>query len=129
MNHLTRRSVTLAKQTAQSGIDAALTSAARTPGLVAPGFDLSGTHAREARLMVQEKLAAAYEGAWAAQFALGSFLLKAAFGGVTSPDHVSHGWVDIADAAMAPARRTGRANARPPTGANRIVQGLSVGGS
>ena len=117
MNRLTRRSLNLARDTAQSGIDAALTIAARTPGLVAPGFDLSGKHAREARLMVQEKLAAAYEGAWAAQFALGSFWLKAAFGGVTSPDHVSHGMVDIADAAMAPARNTVRANARRLTGA------------
>jgi hypothetical protein len=121
MNHLTRRSVTLAKQTAQSGIDAALTIAARTPGLMAPGLDLSGKHAREARLMVHEKLAAAYEGAWAAQLAWGSFLMKAAFGGVTSPDHVSHGWVDVADAAMAPARKTVRANARRLTGAKRMV--------
>jgi len=40
MNRLTRRSLNLARDTAQSGIDAALTIAARTPGLVAPGFDL-----------------------------------------------------------------------------------------
>jgi hypothetical protein len=117
MNRLTRRSLNLARDTAQSGIDAALTIAARTPGLVAPGLDLSGKHAREARLMVQEKLAAAYEGAWAAQLAFGSFWLKAAFGEVISADHVSHGMVDIADAAMAPARKTVRANARRLTGA------------
>ena len=117
MNHLTRRSLSLARNTAQSGIDAAVTIAARTPGLLAPGLDTSGKHAREARLMVQEKLAAAFEGAWAAQVALGSFWLKAAFGGVTSPDHVSHGLVDIADAALAPARKTVRANARRLTGA------------
>jgi hypothetical protein len=121
MNRLTHRSLNLARDTAQSGIDAALTIAARTPGLVAPGLDLSGKHAREARLMVQEKLAAACEGAWAAQLALGSFWLKAAFGGVTSPDHVSHGWVDVADAAMAPARKAVRANARRLTGSGRIV--------
>jgi hypothetical protein len=47
--------------------------------------------------------------------------MKAAFGGVTSPDHVSHGWVDVADAAMAPARKTVRANARRLTGAKRMV--------
>ncbi len=110
----------LARRTAQSGIDAALTIAARTPGLIAPGLDLSGKHAREARLMVEEKMAAACEGAWAAQMAWGSFLMKAAFGGVTTPDHVSHGWVDIADAALAPARKTVRANARRLTGAHRI---------
>ena len=121
MNHLTRRSITLAQKTAQSGIDAALTIAARTPGLVAPGLDLSGKNAREARLMVQEKLEAIYEGAWAAQMAWSSFLMKAAFGGVTTPDHLSHGWVDIADAALAPARNTVRANARRLTGSERIV--------
>jgi len=121
MNHLTRRSLTLANKTAQSGIDAALTIAARAPGLVAPGFDLSGKHAREARLMVQEKLAAVYEGACAAQLAWGSFLMKTAFGGMMSPDHFSHGMVDIADAAMAPARKTVRANAQRLTGARRIV--------
>jgi len=53
----------------------------------------------------------------AAQLAFGSFWLKAAFGEVISPDHVSHGMVDIADAAMAPARKTVRANARRLTGA------------
>jgi hypothetical protein len=121
MNRLTRRSLNLARNTAQAGIDAALTIAARTPGLLALGADDSGKHAREARLMVQEKLAAAYEGAWAAQAAWGAFWLKAAFGGVTSADHVSHGWVDVADAAMSPARRTVRANARRLTGAERIV--------
>jgi hypothetical protein len=52
MNHLTRRSLNLARNTAQSGIDAALTIAARTPGLLAPGLDGSGKRAREARLMV-----------------------------------------------------------------------------
>ena len=121
MNRLTRRSLTLAKQTAQAGIDAALTIAARTPGLVAPGLDLSGEKAREARMMVQEKVAAACEGAWAAQMAWGSFLVKSLFGGAMSPDHLSNGWVDVADAAMAPARRTVRANARRLTGAKRIV--------
>jgi len=121
MNRLTRRSLTLARHTAQAGIDAAATIAARTPGLVNPGFDLSGKHAREARLMVQEKLAAAYEGAWAAQLAWSSFLVKTAFGGMMSPDHFPQGLVDIADAAMAPARKTVRANARRLTGAGRIV--------
>jgi hypothetical protein len=121
MNHLTRRSLNLARNTAQSGIDAALTIAARTPGLLAPGLDASGKHAREARLMVQEKLTAAFEGAWAAQVALGSFWLKAAFGGVTSPDQFSHGLVDVADAALAPARKTVRANARRLTGTKRMV--------
>jgi hypothetical protein len=121
MNRLTRRSLNLARRTAQSGIDSALTIAARTPGLMTPGLDFSGEKAREARLMVQEKLAAAYEGAWAAQVAWGSFLVKSLFGGAMAPDHFPRGWVDVADAAMAPARRTVRANARRLTGAKRMV--------
>jgi hypothetical protein len=120
MNDLAKRSIRLARKTAQAGFDAAVTIAARTPGLVTPGLDLSGEKAREARLMVHEKISAAYEGAWAAQMAWGSFLIKAAFGGVISPDHVSHGLVDIAEAAMAPARRTVRANARRLTGMKAI---------
>ena len=102
----------LAGKTAQAGLDAAVTIAARTPGLVAPGLDLSGNDAREARLMVQEKFAAVYEGALGAQFAWGSFLVRAAFGGGMSPHHVSHALVDVAEAATAPARRRVRANAR-----------------
>ena len=116
MNRLTKRSVTFARKSAQSGLDAAVTIAARTPGLATIGFDPSGNSAREASLMVREKVSAAYEGALAAQMAWGSFLIKAAFGGVTSPDHVSHALVDVAEAATAPARRAVRANARRLTG-------------
>jgi len=121
MNRLTRRSLALARNTAQAGIDSALTIAARTPGLLTPGLDLTGEKAREARLMVQEKVAAAYEGAWAAQMAWGSFFVKSLFGGAMSPDHFQRGWVDVANAAMAPARKTVRANAQRLTGAKRMV--------
>jgi len=117
MNSLTTRSMNLARRTAQSGIDAAVTIAARTPGLVTSGLDASGDKAREARLMVQEKIDATFEGAWAAQMAWGNFLIKAAFGGVTTPNHFSHAMVDVAEAAMAPARRKVRANAKRLTGA------------
>ncbi len=120
MTDLAERSMRLARKTAQAGLDAAVTIAARTPGLIAPGLDLSGEKAREAQLMVQEKINAAYEGAWAAQMAWGSFLIKAAFGGVTTPTHVTHALVDVAEAAMAPARRTVRANARRLTGLKAI---------
>jgi hypothetical protein len=84
-------------------------------------MDPSGEKAREARLMVQEKVAAVYEGAFAAQMAWSSFLIKAAFGGVTNPEHVSHGLVDVAEAALAPARRAVRANARRLTGMKPLV--------
>jgi hypothetical protein len=118
---LTRRSMRLASKTAQAGLDAAVTIAARTSSLAMPGLDLSGDNARESRLMVQEKIAAAVEGTFAAQMAWGSFLIKAAFGGVTTPNHVSHAMVDVAEAAMRPARRAVRANARRLTGMKPMV--------
>lgn len=120
MSDLTHRSVTFARETAQAGLDATVTIAARTPGLMAAGFDTTGLGAHEIRLMVEEKIAAAHEGAWAAQMAWGSFLIKAAFGGVSSPDHLSHALVDFAEAALAPARRQVRANALRLTGMERI---------
>ena len=116
MNDLAHRSVTFARETAQAGLDATVTIAARTPGLMAVGFDPTGQGAWGIRLMVEEKIAAAHEGALAAQMAWGSFLIKAAFGGVSSPQHVSHALVDIVEAALAPARRQVRSNALRLTG-------------
>ena len=112
---LTKRSLAIAKANAQAGADAALTIAARTQRLLAPGGQQSDK-TREARLMVQEKIDAAVEGAFAAQMAWGSFFIKAAFGGVRTPGDVSAGLTAIAEAAAAPARRTVRANARRLTG-------------
>ena len=113
---LAKRSLAIAKANAQAGVDAALTIAARTHGMLAP---LGGPSekAREAQLMVQEKVDAAIEGAFAAQAAWGAFVIKAAFGGVRTPHDVSAGFAAIAEAAAAPARRTVRANARRLTGA------------
>jgi hypothetical protein len=113
---LARRSLAIAKANAQAGADAALTIAARTHNLLSPGGQQSDKD-REARLMVQEKVDAAMEGALAAQAAWGAFFLKAAFGGVRTPNDVSAGLATIAEAAMAPARRKVRANARRLTGA------------
>ena len=112
---LTKRSFAIAKANAQAGVDAALTIAARTQGL----FALSGgfEKGREAQLMVQEKVDAAVEGAFAAQAAWGAFFIKAAFGGVRTPHDVSAGLTAIAEAAAGPARRKVRANARRLTGA------------
>jgi hypothetical protein len=111
---LTKRSLAIAKANAQAGADAALTITARTQRLLAPGRQ--SDKAREERLMVQEKIDAAIEGAFAAQMAWGSFFIKAAFGGVRTPNDVSAGLTAIAEAAAAPARRTVRANARRLTG-------------
>jgi hypothetical protein len=116
MNKLADRSVNFARKTAQAGLDATVTIAARTPGLMAAGFDPTGQGAREIGMMVQEKIVAAHEGAFAAQMAWGSFLIKAAFGGVSSPHHVSHALVEVAEAALAPAHRQVRANALRLTG-------------
>ena len=116
MSDLAHRSVAFARETAQSGLDATVTIAARTPGLMAAGFDPTGQGAWGIRHMVEEKIAAAHEGALAAQMAWGSFLIKAAFGGVSSPHHISHALVDIVEAALAPARRQVRSNALRLTG-------------
>lgn len=113
---LTRRSLAIAKTNVQTGADAALTIAARTHNLLSPGGRRSDKE-REARLMVQEKVDAAVEGALAAQAAWGAFFIRAAFGGVRTPGDVSAGLATIAEAAMAPARRKARANARRLTGA------------
>ena len=113
---LARRSLAIAKANAQAGADAALTIAARTQNLLTPGGRESDK-AREARLMVQEKVDAAMEGAFAAQAAWGAFFIKAAFGVCVRLDDVSAGLTAIAEAAAAPARRKVRANARRLTGA------------
>lgn len=117
---LAKRSLAMAKANVQSGVDAALTIAARTQNLMSP-VETPIEKAREARLMVQEKLDAAVEGAVAAHAAWGAFLLKAAFGGVRSPNDVSIGLAGIAEAAAKPARRKVRANARRLAGAKALL--------
>jgi hypothetical protein len=112
MVRLAKRSLRMAASTARSGVDAAVTIGARAQGLMTPRLDNSGAQAREARRMVEEKVAAAYEGAFRAQMAWGAFFVKAAFGGVRSLEDVTLGLADVAEAALAPARRTVRANAR-----------------
>src|ERR1700744_3944524 len=113
---LTEQSLAIAEANAQAGADAALTIAARTQKLLAPGGRQSAK-LRETRLMVQEKVDAAIEGAFAAQAAWGAFFIKAAFGAMRTPYDVSAGLAAIAEAASAPARRKVRANARRLTGA------------
>jgi len=112
MVRLAKRSLRMAASTARSGIDAAVTIGARTQGLMTPSLDGSGAQARENRRMVEEKVAAVYEGAFRAQMAWGAFFVKAAFGGVRSLEDMTLGFADVAEAALTPARRTVRANAR-----------------
>jgi hypothetical protein len=113
---LSKRSLLIAKSNVQTGLDAALTIAARTQSMMSP-VGRPTDNLREAQLMVQEKFDAAVEGAFAAHAAWGAFMLKAAFGGVRSPQDVSMGFAHIAEAATKPARRKVRANARRLTGA------------
>lgn len=101
----------MAKANMQSGIDAAVTIAARTQGMLALGGEPLDK-ALEAQLMVSEKVEAAVQGAFAAQAAWGAFMIKAAFGGVRSANDVSVGLAGIAEAAARPARNKVRANAR-----------------
>ncbi len=62
--------------------------------------------------MVEEKFAAAYEGAIGASLAWGAFLFASALRGGATPAQFSHALFDVAEAAAAPARRTVRANAK-----------------
>ena len=108
---LAKRTIAAAKANAQSGLDAAATIAARVAKLAAPGVKPKAK-AREVRRMTEEKIDAAIEGALAAQAAWGAFFMKAAFGGVKSTLDLSIGAAAVMEAAMKPARRAVRANAR-----------------
>jgi hypothetical protein len=112
---LGKRSLAIAKANAETGADAALTIAVRTQTLLSPDGQPS-EKAREAQLMVQEKVDAAVEGAFAAQKAWSAFVIRAAFGRMRTPNDVSASLTAIAEAAAAPARRKVRANARRLTG-------------
>ena len=108
MSSLSRRVSHFAQKSAQSGLDAAVTIAARTPGLLLP----NGENAREAARMVEEKIVAASEGVVGASLAWSAFLFASALRGGATPTQFSHALFDVAEAATAPARRTVRANAR-----------------
>lgn len=94
----------------EDGVNAAKTVNARLPGLMNP--TPSAADLAERNRMVAEKLDAAAQGALAASFAWGAFWMKAAFGGVRGPADLMAGMLDVADAAMKPARATVRANAK-----------------
>jgi hypothetical protein len=110
----------MASSAMQAGADAAATIAARTPTLLMHSLSPSAETAREARRMVEEKVDAFVEGAAAAQFAWASLMAKALFGGVRGPSDLSLGMSRIAEAAMRPARRKVRANAKRLTGSRKI---------
>lgn len=112
MSRLNRRSMRMAASSVRAGVDAVVTIAARTQQLMNPTLAGSAAQARESSRMVEEKVAAVYEGAFAAQMAWGAFFMKAAFGGVRTVEDVTLGLAGVAEAAIAPAHRTVKANAR-----------------
>ena len=120
MNRLSKRTAAMAASSMQAGLDTAVTIAARTPALLSQGFSPTAEGARETQRMIQEKIDAVYEGAAAAQFAWASFMVKAAFGGVLNASDFSLGLADVAEAAIRPARRKVRANAKRLTGMSKI---------
>ncbi len=115
MDLLTRRSIALAQDSLSAGVDAVVTIAARAPGLFHP----SRENAKEAQRMVEEKISATYEGAFEAALAWNRIFVNAAFCGFATPQSVTSAFVEVADAAMAPARRTVRANAKRLTSRSR----------
>jgi hypothetical protein len=108
MNTLTDRASRFAENTAGSGVNAAVTIAARTARAAVGHRDSAGESVR----MVEEKVAAACEGAMAAGLAWGSFMFASALRGGATPTQVSHAWFDMAEAAVKPAYRTVGANAK-----------------
>jgi hypothetical protein len=120
MSRASKRGLVMASSAMQAGVDAAVTIAARTPGLLMHGFNPTVESARETQRMVQEKIDAVVEGAAAAQFAWASLMVKACFGGIRNASDLSLGMTGVAEAAMRPARRKVRANARRLTGAPKI---------
>src|ERR1700753_4518366 len=97
MGSLSGRASRFAQHSAQSGLDAAVTIAARTPGLLTP----SDKNAREAARMVEEKIAAAYEGAAKASLAWGAFLFASALRGGATPTQFTHALFDVAEGGSA----------------------------
>jgi hypothetical protein len=107
MASLSLRASQFAENTAGSGMDAAVTIAARTTRAVTGHRDSAGESVR----MVEEKVAAVCEGAMAAGFAWSRFVLASVLRGGATPMQASHAWFDVVEAAATPAWRTVGANA------------------
>ena len=120
MSRMSKRALAIAAATMRAGVDSAVTIGARAPGLLMQGFNPTTGSARESQRMVAEKIDAVWEGAAAAQMAWASLLVKASFGGIRNAADLSLGLSRVAEAAIRPARRKVRANARRLTGAPKI---------
>jgi hypothetical protein len=99
----------------RSGFDAGATIAARAPMFLAAGFNPVGAEAREVNAAIAEKATAAVDGAFSASAKIGELWFRAAFGAL-SANEAATAWLDVCDAALAPARQRVRANAKRLTG-------------
>jgi dihydropteroate synthase len=111
MNSLHSRTIRMSFSALEASVAAGVTIAARAPILLSH-FTGRPERSEESVRMVAEKIEAAVEGAAAAQVALWSLWGQVAFGMVRGPTAFAHGMADVADAAMRPAHRRVRANAR-----------------
>jgi hypothetical protein len=100
----------------EASVAAAVTIAARAPIIAGHVAGTRSGRPDESLRMVTEKMEAAAEGVMAAQMAMWSLWVQMAFGGVRGPTALAHGFVDIAEAAIRPAHRRVRANAKRLSG-------------
>ena len=104
---LTRAAV----ETGQSALDTALTLSARWPILAAGLMNPTAASTREWNTAVTEKVTAAMEGAVALSFGWQQAMIRCAFRPPT-PAGLAQDMLDLTAVALAPARRTVKANAR-----------------
>jgi hypothetical protein len=111
LNKVAARAARLGGRTFRSGLDAGVTIAARAPNFLMAGFNPNGADAREVKIAVAEKAEAVFDGAMSAHRKIGDLWLRAVFGRLTADDAAT-AWIDVCDAALAPARVRVRANAK-----------------
>ena len=91
--------------------DAAVTISARLPA-VAKAARNPGVPSRDMQEMVSEKIEAGMQGSMAAGMAFGHLWTRAMLGGIRTPMDAAKGMFNVADAAMTPALKRVRANAK-----------------
>jgi hypothetical protein len=110
--HVPTKTMDLMTDTVVTGMAAAVTIWFRLPLLAMGAVQPTPARAFEALRMVTEKLDASYEGAVAASFEAGKVGSRMLFRPLLTPAEFSDAGARIAQAAVAPAARRVRANAR-----------------
>lgn len=111
-----KKAVQLSIAALETSVAAGVTIAARWPILLQTMHAPNSASVAETRLMVDEKIAAMVEGAFAAHIAAVSFTMKLARGEVRYPSDVLKAASDAIHAATKPARRRVVANAKRLSG-------------